>query len=331
MVLQMQTIESLAIKASSEIDKSMDIASLDSVRVKYLGKKGKLTAELKKLGQLPAEERSNSGKKINEAKKNLLELIHVRRKNLEDSLLEKKLIEDSVDVSLPGRGISIGGRHPVSKTQSRIEKIFINAGFGVRSGPEIEDEFHNFTALNIHEDHPARAMHDTFYLSSGYLLRTHTSPVQIRSITEEGVPIKIISPGRVYRNDSDQTHTPMFHQIEGLVIDENINFANLKATLYQFVEAFFEKEIELRFRPSYFPFTEPSAEVDIRWGKDKWLEILGCGMVHPNVLENVEIDPEKYTGYAFGIGIERLAMLRYGVTDLRTFFENDLRFLEQFR
>ncbi|MGY8733535.1 MAG: phenylalanine--tRNA ligase subunit alpha, partial [Pirellulales bacterium] len=238
---------------------------------------------------------------------------------------------DSVDVSLPGRGQSIGGRHPVSRTQSRIERIFTNAGFGVRSGPEIEDDFHNFTALNIPENHPARAMHDTFYFPGGNLLRTHTSPVQIRSIAEEGVPIRIIAPGRVYRNDSDQTHTPMFHQVEGLVIDENISFANLRAILHQFVEAFFECKVELRFRPSYFPFTEPSAEVDVRWGEGKWLEILGCGMVHPSVLESAGIDPEKYTGYAFGIGIERLAMLRYDVSDLRTFFENDLRFLRQFR
>jgi phenylalanyl-tRNA synthetase alpha chain len=236
-----------------------------------------------------------------------------------------------VDVSLPGRGSSIGGHHPVTRAMVRIEKIFRNAGFGVRSGPEIEDDFHNFTALNIPENHPARAMHDTFYLPGGNLLRTHTSPVQIRSIVREGVPIRIIAPGRVYRCDSDQTHTPMFHQVEGLVIDENVSIANLKAVLHQFVEAFFERKAELRFRPSYFPFTEPSAEVDVTWGEGKWLEILGCGMVHPNVLESAGVDSEKYTGYAFGIGIERLAMLRYGVTDLRTFFENDLRFLRQFR
>jgi phenylalanyl-tRNA synthetase alpha chain len=213
----------------------------------------------------------------------------------------------------------------------RIEKIFQNAGFGIRTGPEIEDDFHNFTALNIPENHPARAMHDTFYFQGGNLLRTHTSPVQIRSMLSEGVPIRIIAPGRVYRCDSDQTHTPMFHQVEGLVIDKDISFANLKAALHQFVENFFERKAELRFRPSYFPFTEPSAEVDVRWEEGKWLEILGCGMVHPNVLESAGVDPEEYTGYAFGIGVERLAMLRYGVTDLRTFFENDLRFLQQFR
>jgi phenylalanyl-tRNA synthetase alpha chain len=219
----------------------------------------------------------------------------------------------------------------VSRTTARIAAIFRGAGFGVRSGPEIEDEFHNFTALNIPENHPARAMHDTFYFPGGMLLRTHTSPVQIRSIVDEGVPIRIIAPGRVYRCDSDQTHTPMFHQVEGLVVDEGVSFAHLKAVLHQFVEAFFERKAELRFRPSYFPFTEPSAEVDVRWGEGRWLEILGCGMVHPNVLASVGIDAERYTGYAFGIGIERLAMLRYGVSDLRTFFENDLRFLEQFR
>jgi phenylalanyl-tRNA synthetase alpha chain len=257
--------------------------------------------------------------------------INQRRAALESAALEAKLAADAVDVSLPGRGPSIGARHPVSRTLQRIEAIFRNAGFGVRSGPEIEDDFHNFTALNIPENHPARASHDTFYFAGGKLLRTHTSPVQIRSIVEEGVPIRIIAPGRVYRCDSDQTHTPMFHQVEGLVIDENVSFANLKAVLHQFVEAFFERKAELRFRPSYFPFTEPSAEVDVRWAEDKWLEILGCGMVHPNVLESAGIDPEKYTGYAFGIGIERLAMLRYQVSDLRTFFENDLRFLGQFR
>ncbi len=245
--------------------------------------------------------------------------------------MEAKLAADAVDVTLPGRGAAIGGFHPVTRAMLRIEKIFRNAGFGVRSGPEIEDDFHNFTALNIPEDHPARAMHDTFYFPGGNLLRTHTSPVQIRSMVREGAPIRVIAPGRVYRCDSDQTHTPMFHQVEGLVVDENISFANLKAVLHQFVEAFFERKAELRFRPSYFPFTEPSAEMDVSWGGDKWIEILGCGMVHPNVLDSAGVDSEKYTGYAFGMGVERLAMLRYKVTDLRTFFENDLRFLRQFR
>ena len=327
----MQALSELIDRATSEIDAAADLAALDAVRVSYLGKKGELTARLKSLGQLPPEERSAAGQEINKAKQEVQAQLNTRRESLESVALEAKLAADAVDVSLPGRGSSIGGRHPVSRAQSRIERIFSNAGFGIRSGPEIEDEFHNFTALNIPENHPARAMHDTFYFPGGNLLRTHTSPVQIRSIVEEGVPIRIIAPGRVYRCDSDQTHTPMFHQVEGLVVDENISFANLKAVLHQFVEAFFERKAELRFRPSYFPFTEPSAEVDVRWGEDKWLEILGCGMVHPNVLENAGIDSEKYTGYAFGMGIERLAMLRYNVTDLRTFFENDLRFLRQFR
>ncbi len=327
----MQALRELIDQAASEIDAATDLAALDAVRVSYLGKKGELTARLKALGQLPADERAAAGQEINKAKQGVQERLNARRDSLENAALALKLAADAVDVSLPGRGKSMGGRHPVSRAQSRIERIFTNAGFGVRSGPEIEDDFHNFTALNIPENHPARAMHDTFYFPGGNLLRTHTSPVQIRSIVKEGVPIRIIAPGRVYRCDSDQTHTPMFHQVEGLVIDENISFANLKAVLHQFVEAFFERKAELRFRPSYFPFTEPSAEVDVRWGEGKWLEILGCGMVHPNVLESAGIDPDKYTGYAFGIGIERLAMLRYGVTDLRTFFENDLRFLRQFR
>ncbi len=327
----MQALSELIQKAASEIDAAADLAALDAVRVSYLGKKGELTARLKSLGQLPAEERSGAGQEINQAKQDVQGRLNTRRESLENAALEAKLAADAVDVTLPGRGLSIGGRHPVSRAQSRIERIFTNAGFGVRSGPEIEDEFHNFTALNIPDNHPARAMHDTFYFPGGNLLRTHTSPVQIRSIAAEGAPIRIIAPGRVYRCDSDQTHTPMFHQVEGLVIDENISFANLKAVLHQFVEAFFERKAELRFRPSYFPFTEPSAEVDVRWGEGKWLEILGCGMVHPNVLESAGVDPEKYTGYAFGIGIERLAMLRYNVSDLRTFFDNDLRFLRQFR
>jgi len=327
----MLALKDLIAQAASALDAAVDLAALDAVRVAYLGKKGELTERLKTLGQLPVEQRASVGQEINLAKQAVQTRLNERREILENDALEAKLAADAVDVSLPGRGLSLGGRHPVSRAQSRIERIFTNAGFGVRSGPEIEDEFHNFTALNIPENHPARAMHDTFYFPGGTLLRTHTSPVQIRSIVEEGVPIRIIAPGRVYRCDSDQTHTPMFHQVEGLVIDENVSFANLKAVLHEFVEAFFERKAELRFRPSYFPFTEPSAEVDMRWGEGKWLEILGCGMVHPNVLESAGVDSEKYTGYAFGIGIERLAMLRYGVTDLRTFFENDLRFLRQFR
>lgn len=327
----MQALRELVEAAAAQIDAARDLAALDAARVTYLGKKGELTARLKTLSQLPADERPAAGEAINQAKQEVQSRINVRREALNAAALEKKLGEDVVDVSLPGRGYSIGGRHPVSRAGSRIEKIFRHAGFGVRSGPEIEDDFHNFTALNIPENHPARAMHDTFYFPGGNLLRTHTSPVQIRCMVEEGVPIRIISPGRVYRCDSDQTHTPMFHQVEGLVVDRDISFANLKAVLHQFVERFFERSAELRFRPSYFPFTEPSAEVDVLWEEGKWLEILGCGMVHPNVLVSAGIDAEEFTGYAFGMGVERLAMLRYGIADLRTFFENDLRFLRQFR
>jgi len=326
----MQALSELVQQAESEIGSASDLAALDAVRVTYLGKKGALTARMKELGKLSAEERPAAGQEINKAKQSVQASLEARRTLLEDAALAKQLAEDAVDVSLPGRGVSRGGRHPVSLAGLRIERIFRNAGFGVRSGPEIEDDFHNFTALNIPENHPARAMHDTFYFPGGNLLRTHTSPVQIRSMVEEGVPIRIIAPGRVYRCDSDQTHTPMFHQVEGLVIDRGVSFANLKAVLHQFVESFFERDAELRFRASYFPFTEPSAEVDVLWSEGKWLEILGCGMVHPNVLRNAGIDPQEFTGYAFGMGIERLAMLRYGVNDLRTFFENDLRFLRQF-
>ena len=326
----MQSLSELVQQAEAEISAAADLAALDAVRVQYLGKKGELTARLKALGDVPAEERPAAGQAINKAKTSLQDAINTRREALQNDALAAKLKADAVDVTLPGRGLGLGGRHPVSRAAIRIEKIFRDAGFGVRTGPEIEDDFHNFTALNIPENHPARAMHDTFYFPGGNLLRTHTSPVQIRSMVEEGVPIRIIAPGRVYRCDSDQTHTPMFHQVEGLVIDRDISFANLKAVLHQFVENYFEREAKLRFRASYFPFTEPSAEADVEWEEGKWLEILGCGMVHPNVLENAGVDPEEFTGYAFGMGIERLAMLRYGVNDLRTFFENDLRFLRQF-
>ena len=326
----MQALNELIQQAETEIGAAEDLAALDLVRVTYLGKKGALTSRLKSLSDLPAAERPAAGQEINKAKQELIQRIEARRQTLESASLALKLAADAVDVTLPGRGMSMGGRHPVSLARNRIEAIFRDAGFGIRTGPEIEDDFHNFTALNIPENHPARAMHDTFYFPGGNLLRTHTSPVQIRAMVQEGVPIRIIAPGRVYRCDSDQTHTPMFHQVEGLVIDRGVSFANLKAALHQFVEKFFERDAKLRFRPSYFPFTEPSAEVDVLWGEDKWLEILGCGMVHPNVLENAGIDSEEFTGYAFGMGIERLAMLRYGVNDLRTFFENDLRFLRQF-
>jgi len=327
----MQALSELTQQAESAITSAADLAALDAVRVSYLGKNGELTSRLKNLSSLPADERPAAGQEINAAKKSVQALLNEKRSELENAVLAERLAADRIDVSLPGRGLSLGGRHPVSRAAIRIEKIFRDAGFGIRTGPEIEDDFHNFTALNIPENHPARAMHDTFYFPGGMLLRTHTSPVQIRSMVEEGVPIRIIAPGRVYRCDSDQTHTPMFHQVEGLVIDREISFANLKAVLHQFVENFFERPAALRFRASYFPFTEPSAEVDVEWEKGKWLEILGCGMVHPNVLKNAGIDPEEFTGYAFGMGVERLAMLRYGVNDLRTFFENDLRFLRQFQ
>jgi phenylalanyl-tRNA synthetase alpha chain len=326
----MQSLSELVSQAESDILAAADLAALDGVRVRLLGKKGELTERLKGLSALPAGERPAAGQAINQAKKSVQDQLNARREALQQESLAAKLRADAVDVSLPGRGAGRGSRHPVAKARARIERIFVASGFGVRTGPEIEDDFHNFTALNIPENHPARAEHDTFYFPGGNLLRTHTSPVQIRSMVEEGVPIRIIAPGRVYRCDSDQTHTPMFHQVEGLVIDRNISFANLKAVLHQFVESYFERKAKLRFRASYFPFTEPSAEVDVEWEEGKWLEVLGCGMVHPNVLRNAGVDPEEFTGYAFGMGIERLAMLRYGVNDLRTFFENDLRFLRQF-
>ena len=326
----MSDLKDLMLKAEADVAAASDLAALDAVRVAYLGKKGALTAQMKTLGSLSASERPAAGQAINQAKQTLKSALDARREALNQEQLERKLAADAVDVTLPARGGSRGGRHPVSRAMLRIERIFREAGFGVRSGPEIEDDYHNFTALNIPENHPARAMHDTFYFPGGRLLRTHTSPVQIRSMAEEGVPIRIIAPGRVYRCDSDQTHTPMFHQVEGLVVDRGISFANLKAVLHQFVERFFERDAKLRFRASYFPFTEPSAEVDVLWEEGKWLEILGCGMVHPNVLEDIGIDSREYTGYAFGMGVERLAMLRYGVRDLRTFFDNDLRFLRQF-
>jgi len=325
----MEALDELVQRAKSEIDSATTLAALDAVRVAWLGKKGAMTERLKQLSSLPQEQRPAAGQQINKAKAAIQDAIEVKRRLLEQDALANQLSRDKVDVTLPGRGLSIGGRHPVAHTMARIERIFCDAGFGVRTGPEIEDDYHNFTALNIPENHPARAEHDTFYFPGGKLLRTHTSPVQIRSMIEEGVPLRIIAPGRVYRCDSDQTHTPMFHQVEGLVVDRGISFANLKAVLHQFVESFFERDARLRFRASYFPFTEPSAEVDVLWG-ERWLEILGCGMVHPDVLRNAGIDPEIFTGYAFGMGVERLAMLRYEVRDLRTFYENDLRFLRQF-
>ena len=326
----MQDLKAFQDQALAAVDDAASVAALDAVRVDLLGKKGQLTAILKTLGQLSAEERPAAGQRINAAKQRIADAIEARRELLKQAALNERLVTESVDITLPGRGEQPGSLHPVTLARRRIEEIFVGAGFGVRQGPEIEDDFHNFTALNIPDNHPARAMHDTFYFGDGRLLRTHTSPTQIRTIREEGVPIRVICPGRVYRCDSDQTHTPMFNQVEGLVIDRDISFANLKSVLHEFVGQFFERDATLRFRPSYFPFTEPSAEVDVLMDDGKWLEILGCGMVHPNVLRNVDIDPEEFGGYAFGIGVERMAMLRYGIRDLRTLFENDLRFLRQF-
>ncbi len=326
----MGNVESLLAQAREAIAAAPDLVVLDTVRVRYLGKKGEITALLKQLGSMSDEQRRTHGQVINSVKTSLTEALDFRRDQLEADALRTELGTSSIDVTLPGRGQHPGGLHPVTLTLQRIEKIFCAAGFAVHEGPEVEDDFHNFTALNIPADHPARAMHDTFYLPDGRLLRTHTSPVQIRALLRQGAPIRLIAPGRVYRCDSDTTHTPMFHQVEGLVVDTNVSFANLKAMLAEFVERFFERAATVRFRPSYFPFTEPSAEVDVLSEAGRWLEVLGCGMVHPQVLENAGIDPEKYTGYAFGMGVERLAMLRYGIDDIRLLFENDLRFLRQF-
>jgi phenylalanyl-tRNA synthetase alpha chain len=329
-------------QALGEVAGSSDLAALDDARVRWLGKKGTLTDQLKSLGGLSAAERPAAGQRINEAKQALQVAIDERRSALERVRIEQELLSGRIDVTLPGRGDERGALHPVTRARHRIEMLFRRAGFDVAEGPEIEDDFHNFGALNIPADHPARAMHDTFYFPDGRLLRTHTSPVQIRALASRGAPLAVIAPGRVYRSDSDVTHTPMFHQLEGLVVGENVSFANMRAILHHFVQAFFERDLKMRLRPSYFPFTEPSAEVDMscvfcggegcRICKHTgWLEISGCGMVHPNVLRASGVDPEKYTGYAFGMGIDRLAMLRYGVNDLRLLFENDLRLLQQFR
>ena len=326
----MNKVKEILERSLEKINNAASIEDIENIRVDFIGKKGLFTNELKKLKHLPANDRPLFGQEINKAKDVFLTNLSSAKNQLEGKLLVDSLNIKPIDVSLAGSSSSKGSRHPISLVRSKIEQIFKNSGYKIKVGPEIEDDYHNFTALNVPENHPARAMHDTFYFEGKKLLRTHTSPVQIRSMIAEGAPIRIIAPGKCYRCDSDQTHTPMFHQIEGLVIDENISFANLKAVLHEFVESFFEREVKLRFRPSYFPFTEPSAEVDILWENDEWLEILGCGMVHPNVLTNSGIDPEKYSGYAFGMGVERLAMLYYGVRDLRTFYDNDVSFLKQF-
>jgi len=332
---------SLLITALSAIKATADERTLDQLRVDYLGKKGQLTELLKGLGKLPAEQRPVAGEYINEAKRQIQNALDTRRDIIVEKALEQQLAKETIDVSLPGRRQSSGGLHPVSRTIDRIKQLFESVGYSVAEGPEIEDDYHNFEALNIPGHHPARAMHDTFYINPTTVLRTHTSPVQVRVMEQGKPPFRMICPGRVYRCDSDLTHTPMFHQVEGLLIDEHVTFADLKGTLADFLQNFFEADLEVRFRPSYFPFTEPSAEVDMSCvmcsGKGcrvckhtGWLEVLGCGMVHPSVLESSGIDSEKYRGFAFGMGVERLAMLRYGVNDLRLFFENDLKFLRQF-
>ncbi len=336
-------LHKLTTEAKAEIDAADDLAALDQIRVNYLGKKGELTALLKTLGQLPGDQRKAAGQEINAAKRDLQQAIEARKTSLENDRLNAKLAAEKVDVTLPGRGQQKGGLHPVTLTMARIKELFTPLGFSVAQGPEIEDDFHNFEALNIPSHHPARAMHDTFYFDASTLLRTHTSPVQVRHMEKHEPPLRIIAPGRVYRCDSDLTHTPMFHQVEGLMVDENVSFADLMGTLSDFLKKFFENDnLQTRFRPSYFPFTEPSSEVDIQCvmcegegcrvcSHTGWLEVLGCGIVHPKVFESAGIDNEKYTGYAFGMGVERLAMLRYGVNDLRLFFDNDLKFLQQFK
>jgi phenylalanyl-tRNA synthetase alpha chain len=327
----MQELDKLVAEAAALFAGINDADALEQAKARYLGKSGALTELLKGLGKLSADERPAAGARINVAKQKLEEALNAQRELIAGRALEARLAEESVDVTLPGRGRNTGGLHPVSRTMERIEQLFRSIGFEVADGPEIETDFYNFTALNQPENHPARSMHDTFYLADGkHLLRTHTSPIQIRYMEQHQPPIRIIAPGRVYRVDSDATHSPMFHQVEGLWIDEQISFANLKGVLIDFFRRFFENDdLKVRFRPSFFPFTEPSAEIDMSFG-DGWLEVGGCGMVHPNVLRNVGIDSERYQGFAFGLGPDRLTMLRYGVNDLRLFYDNDLRFLKQF-
>ncbi|MBB6521757.1 phenylalanine--tRNA ligase subunit alpha [Pseudoteredinibacter isoporae] len=337
----MENLEALKQQALELVANAEDMAALDAVRVDYLGKKGQITALLKGLGKLSAEERPAAGAEINKAKQEVQDQITAKKAAFEQAAINAKLAEETVDVTLPGRRDEQGGLHPVTRTMQRIEELFTVAGYSVEQGPEVEDDYHNFAALNIPDHHPARAMHDTFYVDASHVLRTHTSPVQVRTMENQEPPIRIICPGRVYRCDSDLTHTPMFHQVEGLVVDKNISFADLKGTMVQFLRAFFESDVDVRFRPSYFPFTEPSAEMDIQCtgcggegcricSNTGWLEVGGCGMVHPNVFEMSGIDTEVYSGFAFGMGVDRLAMLRYGINDLRMMFENDLKFLKQF-
>ena len=338
----MHNLDNLISEAINLFEGIDDAAELEQAKARYLGKSGSLTELLKGLGKLSQEERPAMGSRINQAKEAMEAALNNRRDAIQIKKLDTQLAGEALDVTLPGRGLGTGGLHPVTRTLERIESLFRSIGFDVASGPEIETDFYNFTALNIPENHPARAMHDTFYVDDKHLLRTHTSPVQVHYMQNNRPPFKVIAPGRVYRCDSDVTHTPMFHQVEGLWVDEDANFAALKGVLADFMRHFFERDdLPVRFRPSFFPFTEPSAEVDIGCvichgsgcrvcSHTGWLEVLGCGMVHPSVLKHVNIDSEKYTGFAFGMGVERLAMLRYGVSDLRLFFENDLRFLKQF-
>ncbi len=335
------SLDELLAQALSELAAASDLIQLDAVRVHYLGKKGVFTAHMKTLGSLEPEQRREQGKVINQAKDSFQAQLDAKKTDLEHSALSARLASERIDVTLAGRGQAVAGLHPVTTTLRRINKIFASVGFAVVEGPEIEDDYHNFEALNIPAHHPARAMHDTFYFDAHRVLRTHTSPVQIRVMESETPPLKVIAPGRVYRCDSDITHTPMFHQVEGFLVDTDVSFADLKGVVYGFLRAFFEKDIQVRFRPSYFPFTEPSAEVDIECvmcggegcrvcSHTGWLEVMGCGMIHPEVFKAVNIDSERYSGFAFGMGVERLAMLRYGINDLRLFFENDLKFLQQF-
>jgi len=332
--MQAGELEQIVASAQEQINQCDELKALDDLRVSFLGKKGVLTLQLRNLGNVPADQRRAAGQAINQAKQAVEAALTARKEALAEAALAERLKNERVDVTLPGRGSNNGSLHLVTRTMDRMVEIFTRLGFGVATGPEIENDEYNFEALNFPPHHPARAMHDTFYFPDGRLLRTHTSPVQVRVMREQQPPVRIIAPGRVYRSDSDQTHTPMFHQLEGLLVDENVSFADLKGILQTFVNSFFEREVPIRLRPSYFPFTEPSAEVDIAWekadGSTSWLEVLGCGMVHPNVLNGCNIDSERYTGYAFGMGVERMAMLRYGVNDLRQFFENDVRFLGQF-
>ena len=325
-------LQALVEKALDEVARCTSAESLETLRVRYLGRKGVLTERLAAVGNLPPKQRPEAGRAVNQAKRLLKEAFASRKPELLSQELQRRVSGERMDVTLPGRGQDNGALHPLTLTLRRVQDFFSRRGFEAVTGPEIEDDFHNFTALNIPPHHPARAMHDTFYLPDGRLLRTHTSPVQIRAMKKRSFPLRIIAPGRVYRCDSDVTHSPMFHQLEGLFIDKDVSFADLKAIIEIFLRSFFDnRSLGIRFRPSYFPFTEPSAEVDIRDNRGNWLEVIGCGMVHPNVLRAAGCDSDEWSGYAFGLGIERLAMLRHGIADVRLFFENDLRFLEQFR